>query len=654
MVENELPVSREVDDALERLEQAGQTPLLVAVNGRIVGALGVRDTVREEAAETVRQLRDLGINEIVLLTGDRAAAARQVADAVGIEQCVAELRPDEKANWLADWCGTAEDRPHVAMVGDGVNDAPALATADVGLALGGVGSDIAAEAGDLILMGDPLTPLPGLVRLSRETVRIIRQNILVFAFGVNLSGIVLTGWIMPTWSEAWLARSPVAAALFHQLGSLLVLLNAMRLLWFDRWQHGIWGRIEGTLARRFSAVARRLDPIVDGVRWSWTMRGLWVRLALFLLLAAYLSQVVVFVAPDEVGLVRRFGRFHAILPPGPHLRLPPPWDQVTREKPQRVRIVFVGLQQTGSPVEGDADETNAPRPIEWTTPHDASLASSSDEIAQILTGDQSLVELVGTVQYRVADLERYRFGVSDPERVLQALAEGVVREVVAGQPLLNPDSADAVQRELLANGRGLTERRVRDRLQRRVDQLGLGIAILPEGVCLQDLHPPRAVVAAFRDVTSAFKEKERMHNEAQAYSRQRLIEAAGKSAWRELAQIDSDLTDAEWAQLWEQLQSQLAGEAAASLNTAQAFAAEQTGRAQGDAASFHRHVAARRTEPRLTEFRLYLETLESAMPGKSKLILDRQHLGRRHLLLGLPAAAGEQILPLYESTEPIE
>src|SRR5207302_356447 len=150
---------------------------------------------------------------------------------LGFTQIHSELLPEQKAEFVSGL------RPvSVAMVGDGINDAPALASADVGLALGGAaGTDIAAEAGDVILMGDPLRPLPLLVRLSRETVRIIRQNIFWFAFVVNAVGIVFTSWLWPLFTpEDWYEQSPLAAVFYHQLGSLLVLLNSMRLLVFER------------------------------------------------------------------------------------------------------------------------------------------------------------------------------------------------------------------------------------------------------------------------------------------------------------------------------------------------------------------------------------------------------------------------------------
>ena len=141
----------------------------------------------------------------------------------------AELLPAAKAERV----GAAPSR--VAFVGDGVNDAPALARAGVGLAIGS-GTDIAAEAGDIVLMGEPLKPLPLLVRLSRETVRIIRQNIIVFGFVVNLVGVILTGWLWPLFATSPDAhkQAPLAGVIYHQLGSLLVLLNSMRLLAFDR------------------------------------------------------------------------------------------------------------------------------------------------------------------------------------------------------------------------------------------------------------------------------------------------------------------------------------------------------------------------------------------------------------------------------------
>ena len=137
-----------------------------------------------------------------------------------------------KAEFIERW---KQRHGKVAMVGDGINDAPALARADVGLAIGGTGTDVAAEAGDVILMRDPLQPLPFLLRLSRETVRIIRQNIVIFAFAVNGIGILLTAWLWPLFAPAdWYEQSPVVAVIYHQLGSLAVLLNAMRLLWFER------------------------------------------------------------------------------------------------------------------------------------------------------------------------------------------------------------------------------------------------------------------------------------------------------------------------------------------------------------------------------------------------------------------------------------
>jgi membrane protease subunit HflK len=171
---------------------------------------------------------------------------------------------------------------------------------------------------------------------------------------------------------------------------------------------------------------------------------------------------------------------------------------------------------------------------------------------------------------------------------------------------------------------------------------------------LQDLHPPRAVVAAFRDVSSAFKEKERMGNEAQAYYREKLIKAAGESAWRELGAATHPLDDDDWAAYWTRWKPQLAGEASATINSAQAFADQRTCRAQGDAASFHRKLAVHQSQPRLTELRMFLDALSATMPGKPKVILDRRFGGRRQLFLGLPEGSFGQQLPLVSPATPPE
>src|SRR5262249_32409207 len=157
-----------------KLDATGQTALLVVRDGVVLGAIGARDRVRPEAAGVIAELQATGIQNIVLLTGDRAAAAHSIAATIGITQVHAEILPEQKADLISqlrtaspDVTASAHHRranaapllpaqASVAMVGDGINDAPALARAHVGLAIGGTGTDVAAEAGDIVLMGDPL------------------------------------------------------------------------------------------------------------------------------------------------------------------------------------------------------------------------------------------------------------------------------------------------------------------------------------------------------------------------------------------------------------------------------------------------------------------------------------------------------------------
>ncbi len=226
MKEHGISLLSDVESALVGLDGNGQTSLILVSNGRIVGLIGAHDRVRSQAHDVIHDLKHLGLKDLAILTGDRTAAAVAVGKKVHIKQVEAELTPAGKAEWITR-C-QSEGRV-VAMVGDGINDAPALARADVGLALAGVGGDLAAEAGSVVLMGDPLEALPETIRLARHTVGVIRQNILFFAFGLNAVAVVLAGLRV---------LGPVAAAILHQVGSSMVLLNALRNPWLREMAHG--------------------------------------------------------------------------------------------------------------------------------------------------------------------------------------------------------------------------------------------------------------------------------------------------------------------------------------------------------------------------------------------------------------------------------
>jgi P-type Cu+ transporter len=218
MAEWSLPVPAALDAGRRNAEGAGRTAVLVAWDGAVRGLVAVADTVKPTSAEAVARLRALGLTP-VLLTGDNAATAHAVAAEVGIEKVIAEVLPAGKADVVARL--QAEGKV-VAMVGDGVNDAPALARADLGLAIG-TGTDVAIEASDLTLVAGDLRGAAAAIRLSRATLRTIRQN-LAWAFGYNVAAIPL--------AVAGLL-SPLVAGLAMALSSVSVVANALRLRRFS-------------------------------------------------------------------------------------------------------------------------------------------------------------------------------------------------------------------------------------------------------------------------------------------------------------------------------------------------------------------------------------------------------------------------------------
>ncbi|WP_339467753.1 HAD-IC family P-type ATPase, partial [Pseudomonas lurida] len=183
----------------------------------VIGLIAVGDAVRPEARQIVAQLHRLGIAQIVMLTGDGRAPAQHIAHETGVDEVHAELLPEQKVEAIER---LVTQHGHVAMVGDGVNDAPAMARASLGIAMGAIGSDAAIETADIALMQDDLSQLPWLIRHSRATLTIIRQNI-GFSLAVKLvfGGLTLLGM-----ASLWGAIAADVGA------SLLVVLNGLRLI----------------------------------------------------------------------------------------------------------------------------------------------------------------------------------------------------------------------------------------------------------------------------------------------------------------------------------------------------------------------------------------------------------------------------------------
>ncbi len=544
----------------EEIDRAGATAVWVAEGDRVAGVILLRDRIREGARGAVARLRHLGIAKQVMLTGDRRRAADVIARETGIPDVEAGLLPEQKLDLIRQWMSQGRT---VAMLGDGINDAPSLAAANVGIAVDGA-SDISAEAAGVVYMPHSLERVPVLFEVSRRAMHTAWLNIVLFAGAVNLVAVLLcaTGKL-----------GPIGAAFTHQISSFCVMMNSLRLL-----------RVESDSPARWRARLLRFPAVLDWVR---SHRARLVKPALACAAGLVILGGFYTVQPDEIGVIERFGK--KVVPfsyPGLHYKLPWPMERLTRIQAHKVRVVEIGFRSgadtasAGSPAE--------PAAYEWNVQHRGGRFQSRPDEALVLTGDQNMIELNASIHYRVDRPDAFLFRQLDGDQTVRETAESVVHSL-AGSTRMD---------DLLTTGRHAFEANAMARLQGRLDRYDAGIRVLQ--VRLEDVHPSREVVDAFRDVSAAFEEKNRAINEAEAYRNEQVALARGNGR--------------------------------AQVQNAGAYSLGRVNRAAGDAGRFVQQEQAFRTAPGPTETRLYLESMEQVLPGKKKLILDSGK-GRRHLLL---------------------
>jgi Zn2+/Cd2+-exporting ATPase len=210
-------IQSEIKEQITTLQIQGKTVMALGTEKEILALIAVADEIRESSKEVIRKLHQVGIEKTVMLTGDNQRTAEAIGKQVGVSDIKADLLPEDKLNFIKE---LRDKYRSVAMVGDGVNDAPALAASTVGVAMGGAGTDTALETADIALMSDDLSKLPYTIKLSRKALAIIKQNI-TFSLGIKVLALLL---IVPGWLTLWLA-------IFADMGAtLIVTLNSMRLL----------------------------------------------------------------------------------------------------------------------------------------------------------------------------------------------------------------------------------------------------------------------------------------------------------------------------------------------------------------------------------------------------------------------------------------
>jgi Cu+-exporting ATPase len=550
---------------LDRADQLGATAVLISAGDSLAGAILLRDRLRAGIQEASAGLEALGIAHRLMLTGDRRRPAEVIARRAGIPELEAELLPEQKVDRIRQLAAAGRK---VAMIGDGINDAPALASAHIGIAVAGA-SDIAAEAAGAVFLPHSLETLPLLFETSKRAVATAWQNIILFAGFVNLAAVICaaTGVI-----------GPIGAALTHQLSSFLVMMNSLRLLRTRRFRiPAIWPRLRAAI------------PDIDVARLK--------RPAAVALAAAFVLSGFYIIGPNETGIIQRFGKKQPpYRQPGLHYKLPWPVETLTRVRPNQVRTIEIGFRSTA--VQPDAE----PAAYEWNVQHRSGRFQRKPEESLMLTGDQNMIELNAVVHYDLARPDDFLFRQLDSDATVRAAAESALQSVITATDL------DAV----LTSGRIEIETKAAAALQTRLDRYAAGVRVL--GLRLQDVHPSLEVVDAFRDVSGAYEEKNRLINEAEGYRNEQIALARGNAKAR--------------------------------MEQARAYTLGRVSRADGDASRFTQREFAYRGAPGPTETRLYLETIEQVLPGKRKLIVDRSKAPRRLFLMEGGIEIGGPGMPL--------
>ncbi len=217
LASHQVAVPSDAEEYLAEKESAGESCLLLAANGQFVGVVSVSDQIRKEAQKTIAALKRIGVVTTRMLTGDNPRTAQAIASQAGIDDFAAEQLPQDKVETVKK----LKKQHRVAVVGDGINDAPALAAADVGIAMGIIGSDAAIEAADIALLSDNLEQIPYVIQLGGKMIRTIRLNIFAFALAFNLVAMGLAGMGLV---------GPVMGAVLHNVGSVFVVVNSALLI----------------------------------------------------------------------------------------------------------------------------------------------------------------------------------------------------------------------------------------------------------------------------------------------------------------------------------------------------------------------------------------------------------------------------------------